>query len=59
MEKKYVVKDFESQTFYCGKYLGWSEEADNADFFDTIEDAEVFIKYESGKFQIEAVYFSR
>jgi len=27
MEKKYVVKDFEAQTYYCGESYGWSKEA--------------------------------
>ena len=53
MEKKYVVKDFEAQTYYC---YGWSKEAYLADYFDTVEDAERFIERENGKFQIELVY---
>ena len=56
MEKKYVVKDFEAQTYYCGEAYGWSKEAYLADYFDTVEDAERFIDRENGKFQIELVY---
>ena len=56
MEKKYVVKDFDAQTYYCGESYGWSKEAYLADYFDTIEDAERFIERENGKFQIELVY---
>lgn len=56
MEKKYVVKDFETQTYYCGENYGWSEEAYLADYFDTVEDAKRFIEREDGKFQIELVY---
>ncbi|MDY0388375.1 MAG: hypothetical protein RBT65_14895 [Methanolobus sp.] len=56
MEKKYVVKDFEAQTYYCGEDYGWSKEAYLADYFDTVEDAERFIERENGKFQIELVY---
>jgi hypothetical protein len=60
MEKRYVVKDFETQTYYCGKYLGeiWSENSHLVEYFKTFEDAEEFIKLEKcGKFQIEVVYF--
>lgn len=56
MEKKYVVKDFKAQTYYCGEAYGWSKEAYLADYFDTVEDAERFINRENGKFQIELVY---
>lgn len=56
MEKKFVVKDFEAQTYYCGETYGWSKEAYLADYYETFEDAENFIKRENGKFQIEAVY---
>ena len=56
MEKKYIVKDFEAQTYYCGESYGYSKEAYLADYFDTIQDAENYIKRENGKFQIEAVY---
>ncbi len=56
MEKKFVVKDFEAQTYYCGETYGWSKEAYLADYYDTFEDAKNFIKRENGKFQIEAVY---
>jgi hypothetical protein len=56
MEKKYVVKDFEAQTYYCGEAYGWSKEAYFADYFDSVEDAERFIDRENGKFQIELVY---
>jgi hypothetical protein len=56
MEKKYVVKSFTEQTYYCGENYGWTEEAFPAEYFDTIEDAENFIKREDGKFQIEVVY---
>jgi hypothetical protein len=56
MEKKYVVKDFEAQTYYCGEAYGWSKEAYLADYFDSVEDAERFIDRENGKFQIELVY---
>lgn len=59
MEKKYVVKDFEAQTYYSGEYASkqtWEKEAYLAEYFDTIEDAERFISRENGKFQIELVY---
>ena len=56
MEKKYVVKDFEAQAYYCGESYGWSKEAYLAEYFDTIEDAERFLYQEDGKFQIELVY---
>ena len=58
MEKKYVVKEFMEQTYYCGETFGWSaEESYLADYFDTLEDAEDFIKKQNGQFQIETVYF--
>ena len=56
MEKKYVVKDFEAQKYYCGELYGWSKEAYLAEYFKTFEDAEYFIECENGKFQIEVVY---
>lgn len=56
MEKKFVVKDFEAQTYYCSEPYGWSNETYLAEYFDTFEDAENFIKCEDGKFQIETVY---
>jgi hypothetical protein len=56
MEKKYVVKDFESQKYYCGDPYGWREESYLAEYFNTYEDAENFIKNEGGIFQIELVY---
>ena len=56
MEKKYIVKDFEAQTYYCGESYGYSKEAYLSDYFDTIEDCENYIKRENGKFQIEVVY---
>lgn len=58
MEKKYVIKDFENQTYYGGEIYGWCNESYLVEFFETIEDAENFIKRESGKFQIETVYIS-
>jgi hypothetical protein len=56
MKKKYLIKCFTEQTYYCGENIGWSENAYLADYFDTIEDAKNFIKREHGKFQIEVVY---
>jgi hypothetical protein len=56
MEKKYVIKCFTEQTYYCGEDYGWSIEARFADYFDTFEHAENFIKREDGQFQIEIVY---
>ena len=56
MEKRYIVKDFEDKTYYCGELYGWSEEAYLVEYFETFEDAENFIKREEGKFQIETVY---
>ena len=59
MEKKYIVKDFEAQTYYSGEYGGtqhWEKEAYLAEYFDNIKDAEIFISREVGKFQIELVY---
>jgi hypothetical protein len=59
MEKKYVVKDFEAQTYYSGQWgdkQNWEKEAYLSEYFDSIEDAERFISRENGKFQIELVY---
>lgn len=58
MEKKFIIKDFEAQTYYCGDAYGWSKESYLVDYFETFEDAENFIKRENGKFQIEIVYFA-
>jgi hypothetical protein len=57
MEKKYVVKDFKEQTYYCGELYGFRKESYLADYFDSIEDVERFISRENGNFQIEVVYF--
>ena len=59
MEKKYVVKDFEAQTYYSFEHSGmlnWEKESYLAEYFDSVEDAERFISRENGKFQIETVY---
>lgn len=56
MKNKYVVKDFEAQSYYCGEAYGWSKEAYLANYFDEIEDAKRFIDQQDGKFQIELVY---
>lgn len=56
MEKKYIVKDFEAQTYYCGEVYGWSKEAYLVNYFDTVGDAKRFIEREIGMFQIELVY---
>lgn len=56
MKKNFVVKNFETQKYYCGELYGWSAEIFIVEYFDTFEDAENFIKRESGKFQIESVY---
>ena len=57
MEKKYIVKDFEEQTYYCGEDFGWSKESYLVETFNTLEDAENFIKKQNGKFQTEVLYF--
>lgn len=56
MEKRYIVKSFIEQTYYCGELHGWENILLLADSFDTVEDAENFIKREDGMFQIETVY---
>lgn len=56
MGNKYVVKDFEAQTYYAGEWGGeqrWEKEAYQAEYFDSIEDAERFIDRENGNFKIE------
>lgn len=55
MKQQYVVKSFDSQAYYCGGYE-WSKETYHVHLFETLEDAEDFIKRESGRFQIEIVY---
>jgi hypothetical protein len=37
MNKKYVIIDFEAQTYYCGEAYGWSKEAYLVDYFETVE----------------------
>jgi len=56
MEKKFVIKDFVTLSYYCGEPYGWSRETYLVEYFDTFEDAENFINREDGKFQIEVVY---
>lgn len=58
MEKKYVVKDFDDQTYYCGAQHGWSTGVYFVEYFETLEDAKLFISQEQGRFQIEEVYFN-
>jgi hypothetical protein len=58
MVQKYVVKDFNSQEYYCGSIIGWEIDPTLCEYFDSIEDAETFIKKEDGIFQIELVYIS-
>jgi len=57
MKKKYVVKDFETQTYYSGDDYGWTRDVYLAYYFDSVEDTESFIEQENGRFQIEIVYF--
>ena len=56
MIKKYVVKNFKSQCYYCGEPYGWSNETYLAYVFSSVEEAEKFIEQEDGEFQIERVY---
>ncbi len=56
MKKKYVVKDFEPQTYYCGDDYRWTKDVYFAHYFDSVDDAEGFIERENGRFQIEMVY---
>jgi hypothetical protein len=56
MTKKYVVKDFVTRKYYCGQFYGWGKKAAIANYFDSVEDAEKFLLYHTGKFQIELVY---
>lgn len=60
MYKKFIVKDFMDQLYYHGKNYGWGKESFLADYFDTIDDALIFIESFSksfgGKYQIETVY---
>lgn len=56
MVKKYVVKDFEHQTYYAGENYGFAKEPYWAYYFDSVEDAEKFIGGLDGFYQIELVY---
>ncbi len=59
MEKKYIIKDFEAQTYFCGMWSGkttWEKESYLSEYFSSLDDAERFINRENGKFQIETVY---
>jgi hypothetical protein len=61
MEKKYVVKDFESQTYYAGQWgnkQNWDKDPRFAEYFNSLEDAGIFISRENGRFQIELVYIT-
>lgn len=56
MEKKYIVKNFDSQEYYCGKIHGWAKQHYLVEYFDSIKDAKKFISGEKGRFQIELIY---
>lgn len=59
MEQKFVVKDFETQTYFGGKVHGhphWLKEAYLAEYFLSEKDALNFIDELTGRFQIEVVY---
>ena len=56
MDEKYIVKNFEAQTYYCGEQYGWTKEYYLVDYFYSKEDAKHFIENEQGIFQIELVY---
>jgi hypothetical protein len=58
MKKRYVVKHFETGTYYCGEFIGWSEKRIFVEYFDSIEEAEMFLEQEQGRFQIELLYDS-
>ena len=60
MEKKFVVKDFQKQTYFQGWDFGWEgrNEGDYATphWFDSLEDTELFISRQDGQFVIETIY---
>lgn len=55
MEKKYVVKDFLTNEYYCGINV-WDKDPYISEFFDDIEEAEKFISFKEGFFLIETIY---
>ena len=53
---KYIVKDFSTKNYYCGKDIGWSSNDWMADHFDSLKEAKNFIKQIDGFYQIESIY---
>jgi len=56
MEKIYIVRDFYTQLYYCGKDFGWFDDPKFSECFESIEEAENFMKSENGVFQLETIY---
>lgn len=56
MENKYIVKDFKTQLYYCGKDYGWCNESWASEYFNTFEDAKLFVLSQEGKFVIEMIF---
>jgi hypothetical protein len=60
MEKKFMIYNFMTKSFYCGDYgtiLEWSVDFYNAEFYSEKEDAERYISTLSdGLYQIIEVY---
>jgi hypothetical protein len=57
MEKKYVVRDFGTQVYWCGEQLWWSDEHPHlVHLFNSMDEAESFVSKQSGMSVIETVY---
>lgn len=61
MIKQYIIKDFETQRYYCGEPFGWLNETNFVEYYNTLEDAENYInnKCSCGRYQIEIVYINK
>lgn len=58
MTTMYVIKNFETQEYYCKKNLWCNiDNIDNIEYFESIEDAQNAMSKMIGIFQIETVYF--
>lgn len=59
MEKKYIVKEFGTNKYYCGEDYGWREETFLAEMFDSRKKIEALIIKEEGTYEIIKLYISK
>lgn len=63
MRKEVYVKNFNDKTYYCGSeddgysfIEKWDKDINLAHMFYSVEEAEIFIESQYGRFQIEILY---